>query len=585
MNRQSRALLTIIVAAAVLVPYWLWQRVTDEGPPPSAVQRSEPVPQRGGQLMATTRTEPRSFNRIVQPEVATEIFSLLTQGRLLRINRATQEIEPWLAESWTTSADGRRFTFTLRDGLTWSDGVPFTSADVAFTLDAVYDPRTASPMASAMRLGGQRITVTTPDARTVDVTYPETFGPGVRLLDLVPIMPKHKLEGALAAGTFAKAWGTDTPAADLLSLGPYVFSSYQPGERMVFERNPRYWRKDERGVALPYTDRVTIEFLPDQDAELVRLQAGQSDFAQQALRPTDLETVRPEAEQGKVRIVEMGVSPDADSLVFNLRPARWLKDPRGAWLTTATFRQALSHAVDRERFADTVFLGAAVPVHGPITPGNRQWFWPSIPRYEPSVEKARALLTSLGLANRDSDEWLEDAAGREVRFTLLTFRGNAALERGAAVLREEFRKVGVAIDVVALEPNTVRSQVVGGDFEGAFINFQASDPDPAMSRDLWISSGSAHFWNPNQARPGTEWEKQIDELMAKQAATIDVAERKRLFNEVQRIFAEQLPMLHFAAPRIYIGASARLLNLQPALTRPPLLWAIDTIGIRQTATP
>ena len=126
------------------------------------------------------------------------------------------------------------------------------------------------------------------------------------------------------------------------------------------------------------------------------------------------------------------------------------------------FRQALSHAVDREAFADAVFLGTAVPIHGPITPGNKDWFWPSHPRYEFSREKARALLEGLGLTNRDQDEWLEDERGHEARFTALVFRGNTVLERSASVVREDLRQIGVAIDIVTLEPNSVGQRVVDG---------------------------------------------------------------------------------------------------------------------------
>ncbi len=576
MNRQSRAVLTILVVAAVIVPYWWLSR--DRAPSRQATVESPPA--RGGSLVASTRTDPRSFNRLVQPELATELFTMLTQAKLVRINRNTTEVEPWLAEKWSASDDGLTFTLTLRDNVSWSDGAPFTTADVLFSFQALYDARTASPLASAFTIDGKPLEVSAPDARTVVLKFPATFGPGIRLLDSLPMVPKHKLEGALQAGTFAKAWAPDTPPSEMVGLGPFVLTQYQPAERLVFDRNPRYWRKDDRGVQLPYADRITLELVPDQDAELVRLQAGQVDFTQQALRAADVETLKPLEAQGKVQVLELGVNPDADSLVFNLRPEKWANDPRAAWLPRREFRQALSHAVDREAYANTVFLGAAVPIHGPVTPGNPRWFWPSIPRYEFSRDKARGMLDVLGLSNRDADEWLEDAKGTEARFTMLTFRGNRALERGATAVRDQLRQIGIALDVVPLEANAVRQAVVGGDFEAAFINFTVSDPDPAMSRDLWVSSGGAHFWNLGQKTPATDWERQIDDLMSKQAATLNEAERKRLFNEVQRIFSENLPMLHFAAPRVYIGASARLINLTPALTRPNLTWSADTLAVR-----
>lgn len=581
MNRQSRVLLIILIVSAVMVPSW-WLRRGDDAPATPEV--AEEIPARGGSLVASSRSDPRSFNRIFQSQFATVLFALLTQGKLVRINRATEVVEPWLAERWESTPDGRTYTLTLRDGVTWSDGAPFTSADVLFSFEALYDPRTGSSLAEAMSVGGKPLGVTAPDARTVVVSFPGPFGPGIRLLDLVTIMPKHKLSHTLAEGTFAKAWAPDTPPADMVALGPFILTEYRPAQRLIFERNPRYWRRDERGVQLPYADRLTLELVPDQDAELVRLQSGQTDFMQQSLLAGDVETLRALEAQGRVKIVEVGVSLDADSFLFNLRPEKWAKDPRAAWLARKEFRQAISHAVDREAFANTVFLGAAVPVHGPITPGNRRWFWPSIPRYDFSRDKARALLAGVGLTNRDQDEWLEDEKGNDCRMTVLTFRGNRSLERGATVLRDDLRQVGIAVDVVALETNTVFQRVMGGDFDAAFIGFGASDPDPAMSKDLWHSSGGSHFWNPSQKTPATDWERQIDELMAKQSATIDEQERKRLFNEVQRIFSENLPIINFAAERVYVGTSARLINARPAPTRPPLMWSVDTLALKHGGT-
>src|SRR6185436_8291754 len=102
---------------------------------------------------------------------------------LVRLNRATGDYEPWLAEKWTASPDGLTFTLTLRDGVTFSDGAPFTSEDVLFTFRALYDPAVQSPLASSVMVQGKPLTVTAPDARTVVITLPGPFAPGVALLD------------------------------------------------------------------------------------------------------------------------------------------------------------------------------------------------------------------------------------------------------------------------------------------------------------------------------------------------------------------------------------------------------------------
>jgi peptide/nickel transport system substrate-binding protein len=589
-NRHSRALLTIVILAIVLVPYYLYRPggplATRPEPPPSKVlPPPDPAPRRGGTLTGSMRSEPRTFNRLLDRSYPTELFTLVTHDRLVRVNRVTQEVEPALAEKWVASEDGRVYTLTLRDGVTWSDGTPFTSADVVFTFEAVYDPRAASPFSSVFRVGGKPLTVTAPDPRTVVVTYPQPFAPGIRQLDNLVIVPKHKLEPSLRAGTFSKMWSAATPPSEIVVLGPFTLSRYEPGRRLVFDRNPRYWRKDTNGESLPYLDRIVMEIIPQQDAEIVRLQSAELDFVNQQLRAADIAPARTLADQGKLRLFELGASTDPDSFFFNLRPQQWAGDPRGAWMPRKEFRQAISHAIDREAFANIVFLGEATPIHGPVTSGNERWFWPNLPRYAYSVEKSRALLEGLGLRNRDADEWLEDEKGTEARFTLQTFQGNAVLERSATVLRDDLRKVGIAVDVVALEANTVIARMRQGEFDAVLMAFQG-DLDPALNNDYWLSSGSAHVWHLSQTTPATDWERQIDELMARQASTLDENERKRLFNEVQRIFSEHLPILHFATPRIYAATSPRVINVRPATSRPQIIWAVETLAVRDaTATP
>ena len=581
MNRQSRALLSVLLLGFIAFMGWRWW----SGQQDHADQATEivfsDVSTRGGVLTSSLRSEPRTFNRWVDRNFPPELISQLTQSKLIRINRSTQEIEPALAQSWIASPDNQTFTLTLREA-DWSDGTPFTSADVLFTFKAVYDPKVNSVLASALLVGGQPLAVTAPDAHTVVIKYPGPFGPGIAMLDNLSIAPKHKLAAALTAGTFAQAWGVATPVNELVSLGPFVLSRYEPGQRLVFDRNPHYWKKDASGAALPNLDQLILEVVPDQNAELVRLQAGQIDMLQQQVRPEDIATLRPMADQGKVKLLELGVGTDPDLFFFNLRPERWAKDPRGSWMARKEFRQAISHAVDREAFANTVFLGAGVPIWGPITPGNQKWFSPNVPRYGFSVDKAKALLAGLGLANRDADEWLEDEKGTEARFTLLTYRGNSSLERGSAVLREDLRPLGIAVDVVALEQGALTERMVKGDFEAIAFFFSSSNLDPAMNPDFWLSSGSAHIWNIGQATPATEWEKQVDGLMQKVMSGTDQVERKQFFDQVQKIFAENLPVIYFVAPRMYMGVSSRVGSMSPTILRPQLLWSADTLTISAT---
>ncbi len=532
---------------------------------------------RGGQLVGSIRSEPRTFNRFAAQDQVTDLLNTLTQGRLVRTNRATFELEPWLAERWESSPDGLRHVLHLRSGVTWSDGTAFTAEDVLFSLRAA--SAAGSVLASSLRVGGQPIRGSAPDEQTVVLTYAAPSGLGVGLLDQLPILPKHKLAGVFDAGQMATAWGTQAPPDQIVGTGPFVLREYRPGERVVLDRNPRYWRRDAAGGALPYLDRLVLEIVPDQNAELLRLQSGAVDVTQDALRPDDYVTVRRAEEQGTLKRVELGVATDADAFWFCLKPEARKADPRFTFVQQPAFRQALSHAVDREEFAQSVFLGEAVPVWGPVTSGNRQWFSPNLPRYPYDLAKARALLQGLGLEDRNGNGVVEDAAGTEARFTVLVQRGIGASERGMAFVREAVAQVGVALDVVPLESSAVIQRMLACDYDAVYMRVLTTSLDPAGNLDLWLSSGSAHFWNLGQKTPATEWEKRIDTLMLEQAATTDTARRRDLFNDVQRILAENLPVLHFAAPRMYGAHTVRVRGVTPSVIRPPILWSADTLSV------
>lgn len=550
-------------------------RVSDSGAAPAAV--------RGGSLAASTRAEPRTLNTFLGTDVTSDAINRLIHARLVRINRVTQEVEPWLAERWTTVEEGLVYDLKLPRGVTFSDGAPFSAEDVAFTFRAAYDEKTGSPLGDSMRVGGKPLDVSVVDGSTVRIKFPSPFAPGLRLLDNLPILPRHRLEAALNAGTLRETWGVTMPPAEIVGLGPFVLTEYVAGQRLVFARNERYWRTDERGTRLPYLDRFTLRIVPDQNTEVLQLQSGEVDFIQSHLRPEDYVAAKRLVDLGRLKIADLGVGTDADHFWINLDPAAKAKDPRRQWLQATAFRHAIAHAIDRQAFANTVYLGEAVPIDGPVTPGNKKWYAPDIPSYPYDQARARTLLAGLGLADRNGDGLLEDGGGAPVRFAVLTQRGNTVRERACAVIQEHLRKVGVQLDVVTLEFGMVGARWSKGEYDALYFGALASDTDPALQPDFWFSSGGFHYWHPRQRKPATEWERQIDDLMTRQGAASGLAERQRLFREVQRILAEQLPAIYLAAPRLYIATSARVANASPGVLRPHLLWNADVLAARSAA--
>src|SRR5205085_5743669 len=220
-----------------------------------------------------------------------------------------------------------------------------------------------------------------------------------------------------------------------------------------------------------------------------------------------------------------------------------------------------------------------VAVYGPVTQGNRAWYSDSAPKYPHDPARARALLAGLGLSDRNGDSMLEDAAGRPVRFSILT-QGGHIRARTAAMLQEQLRKSGIAVDIVELDPPSLFSRFGAGDYDSICYGFQTSAFDPALNLDFWLSSGSSHVWNPEQAVPATSWERAIDELMQKQVAAPTLSERQRLFADVQRIFGENLPEIYLVAPKVTIAMSHRVGGAVPVLLDPKILWQPDTLYVR-----
>jgi peptide/nickel transport system substrate-binding protein len=363
-------------------------------------------------------------------------------------------------------------------------------------------------------------------------------------------------------------------------LGPFVLEAYQPGRTLMLARNPRYWRRDDAGRTLPYLDRIAFEIVADMNAEVLRLESGATDLIFSDVRPEDYASLKRLEGQGRVDLADAGVSLDPPMFWINLDPASKANDPRRAWLQSLEFRRGLSHAIDRDAVIRTVYLGAAVPAYGPVTEGNRTWYVADLPRFAYDPAAARAQFAALGLADANGDGLLEDSAGRPVRFSVLTNRGNTIRERTVAMLQEQLRKAGVALDITALDPAGVIKGILSGSYDAVYFGTEQSSTDPANNLDFWNSSGGFHVWHLGQKTPATDWERQIDELMRQQMSTTNLAERQRLFADAQRVLAENIPVIYVAAPRVTIAKSRRLLNTMPVPLKPNVLWNADILAVR-----
>lgn len=559
-----------LVAAAVLISalaFLAWR-----GGVRRTVQSHEAAP-----IVATLRTEPESFNRLVSATAAVDTITNLIHAPLIKVDRQTGAFVPWLAERWDTLSP-TSYRLHLRRDLRFSDGTPMTAGDVTFTFSAVYDTRVNSAMASGLSIGGKPLTVTAEDAHTVRIDFPAPYGPGLAMLDFLPILPRHRLEAALNSGRFAEAWAASAPLDTVTGLGPFIVREVRAGESMTFARNPHYFRRNDlpaEGLA----ETIVVRVVPDQSAEMVQLESGAADLVTSGLRAEDIATFRSLEQQGRIRLHDIGAALDPNALWFNLKPGAPASLER-PWLQRTELRQAISRGVSRQRIVDTVFLGAAVPVITPVTPGHGPWHAADVVPPAHDTADAGRLLASIGLEDRNGDGIREDTNGREARIALLTQRGNTIRERTAAIIQDDLRRIGIAVDVVPLEAGALIGKIGSGDYDAVLFGLQASSPDPAVNLDYWLPSGPFHLWNPAQPAPANEWEARLAALMDRVAHSSDQQERVRAFHDVQRLFASELPAIHFAAPRVVVATSARLTGVKPAALIPHILWMPEALGAR-----
>jgi peptide/nickel transport system substrate-binding protein len=393
---------------------------------------------------------------------------------------------------------------------------------------------------------GKPLSVRAIDPLTIEVKFPEPFAPGLRVFDRHPIRARHE-------------------APERVGLGPFVEQA-EKGKRLAltFVRNPHYWRRAVDGSSLPFLDRLDLAAGPrDQD------------FGEGAIRVDDYEELKKLEQSGKARLFDLGPGLDADAL--------WFKADAGGqerpWLSAERFRLAVSIAVDRREYCKQVFLGACDPIAGPVTPANRAWFNPDLPLGRGEPEVAREMLAELGLRDRSGDGMLDDAARRPVRFSLLIGSDVPSSRRAATFLKETLQRVGVNVIVTEVDASTLRSRRAKGNYEAIYDRIEFDDTDPAMNLDFWLSSGEAHVWNPGRVSPPADWERQIDQLMMRNASVLERIERLQAFVEVQRIYNQHMPALFFGAPHVRIFTSTRLLNASPSPLRPHLLWSADSLAV------
>jgi peptide/nickel transport system substrate-binding protein len=510
--------------------------------------------QGGGELRFCLRGEPKTFDPLKVDDEPSLSIRYLTGGVLARVDRRTQELQPELATAWKVSKDGREISFTLRARVVFSDGTPFSTDDVAYTMQRLMDPSLHSSTADAFRSGSGVVSTKVTGKNQISVLFPTPVTGLDRLFDQVAIVSAH------------------SEHKDSAVLGPFMVAEYKPGSSVLLRRNPNYWKKDAQGHSLPYLDSVRLDIQPNRDIEMLRFTRGELDL----INALDTDHFDRLASANFQVTHDAGVSLDSEQLWFNQVSTAPIPAYKRAWFQSKNFRRAISLAINRDDLARLAFSGHARPAVGPVSPANKFWFNAKLTADRNDPAAALQQLQKDGF--RLQEGVLIDRDGHAVEFSIVTNAGSKPRERMAVLMQEDLQKIGMKVNVVTLDfPSLVERISQKFNYEAALLGFANVDLDPNGQMNIWLSSAEDHAWNPLQKSPATAWEAEMDQLMRVQAASSDPRKRKQSFDRVQQIVAEQAPMIFLVNKNALSAVSSAIRNADPVVLHPQTFWNAERL--------
>ncbi|MBW3557029.1 MAG: ABC transporter substrate-binding protein [Actinobacteria bacterium] len=497
----------------------------------------EPV--RGGTLVVAISSDPGALNPAITTSGATHTAAEPMFNGLLDRDKAGEPL-PDLATKWNIEENGAVYRFTLRDGVTWHDGKPFTSADVKFTFDEMllkFHARTKASMGPALAA------IETPDPATVVFRFKQPYAPLLQQLDVTeaPILPKHLYEGTDPQ--------TNPANSAPVGTGAFKFVSYAKGSEVRMARNPDYFKPE-----LPYLDEMVMRVIPEPATQVLGLENGEIDYVggipgadQARLRADD-----------RITLEQTGFNPGGSNCVmtvsFNLdRPI----------LKSKEVRTAFAHAIDRKPIVDNILFGEGAVATAPIS-SEIAWAHGKVKLPEFDVAKARQLLDGAGW-KAGSGGGTRVATGVEgvPDGTPLTldFLHFPTFAKYGELLRQQLAGVGIDLSLKPLEPAVFAPTVFAQrSFDTNVISYcQGTDPEIGFRRTLDSAQiSSAPFTNAAAYR-----NPEVDKLFTTASQSVERRDRTTAYQKIQEAAVSDLPYLWLVETRSTRGWQANCQGFRP----------------------
>ena len=548
------------------------------------IQSQAPVGKYGGELVLSTIGEgPKTFNPCNTKDATSSSMAGILYDGLLTTDAKNGKVIPLLAKSY--HIDGNDYIINLRKGIKWSDGKPITADDVLYTYQEIVFKGLGNPsITDSMKIDGKLPDLTKVDDYTVKFTISKPFAPFLRQLSY-PIVPKHYFKPYSDKGPseFNAFLNTNTKPESIVSNGPFKLKEYVAAQRVVFVRNPYYYKVNLNNEHLPYLDKIVYLIVGDTNNGILKFVAKEIDVI--GLRGNNVAGFKEREANSDYIMYNLGADTGTLFLAINLnnrtdKDGKYYVNPvKQAWFRNSDFRKAVDYAIDRNNMVQNIAFGVAEPLFTAESL-NSIYLNKNIKGHDLNINYAQELLNKSGFSCKNKK--LYDKQGNLVEFDLYTNAGNLEREALGVMIKQDLETLGMKVNFKPIEFNSLVNKMTNTyDWDMVIMGLTGSPLEPHDGKNVWTSKGTLHLFNmgvPQNQR--YEWEKEIDELFEQGALKISYEERKPIYDRYQEIISEQNPIIYLYSSKQIYAVRKRIKNVFPSALN-GLLYNLDELYIER----
>lgn len=516
------------------------EKKNETAPAESASDKTATGPVEGDWLIYHLSAEPATLN----PITATDAYEGVVTGgnvyeTLVKRDNKTLELIPLLAESWKISDDKLTYTFKIRQGIKWQDGVPFTADDIVFSFKTIMDPKVDAPQ---LRSYYQEIKdVVALDDHTVRFTYARPYFLALEFCGGIPIVPRHIFEN----GDF----NTNPAGRAPVGTGPFKFVKWTTGREIVLEKNNDYWGEK------PHLNKIVFRIITDPSVALQVLKRQELDVASLTPIQWERQTGSPDFEKNFDKFSYY--TPNYSYIGWNsAKPC--FSDKR--------VRRAMTYLVNRQLILDKIMFDLGAVVTNP--------FYINSPEYDKDIkpipydpEAAKKLLDEAGWTDHDGDG-IRDKDSVKFAFEFLIPGGSETGEKIATILKEELDKIGIVMDIRKTEWAVFTQRLNERNFDAV-----------TLAWSMGVESDPYQIWSSTQAESGSNFvgfkNAEADKLIEQARQEFDRQKRIELYRKFSEIVYDEQPYTFLFCRKATVAVAKRFENVTVyPLGVDPLEWYV-----------